>query len=54
MRCHYLSSSNKARAPNRRPRFPLLTLRGLVYSFCAPPASPAAVGEARRSAAEVL
>jgi len=36
-------------APNRRPRFPLGALGGFVHLFCAPPASPAAVGEARRS-----
>jgi hypothetical protein len=39
---------NKAPAPNRRPRFPLGGLACLVYFSCAPPASPAAVGEARR------
>jgi hypothetical protein len=39
---------NYAPAPNRRPRFPLEALRQLVYPYCAPPASPAAVGEARR------
>ena len=35
-------------APNRRHRFPLGTLREFAYLFCAPPASPAAVGEAQR------
>jgi hypothetical protein len=39
---------NKAPAPNRRHRFPLGTLREFAYLFCAPPASPAAVGEAQR------
>jgi len=39
---------NKAPAPNRRPRFPLGLLRGFLYRFSAPPASSAAVGEARR------
>ncbi len=34
-------------APNRRPRFPLGALAEFAYSVCAPPASPAAVGEAR-------
>ncbi len=34
-------------APNRRPRFPLGALAELAYSVSAPPASPAAVGEAR-------
>jgi hypothetical protein len=41
---------NKSPAPNRRLRFPLGALRDFVYLFRAPPASPAAVGEARRSA----
>jgi hypothetical protein len=41
-------SANKAPAPNRRPRFPLGAPAPLVYHLCAPPASPAAVGEARR------
>lgn len=39
---------NNAPSPNRRPRFPLGALGLFVYHFCAPPASPAAVGEARR------
>lgn len=39
-----------APAPNRRPRFPLGGLVWFEYVFCAPPASTAAVGEARRSA----
>jgi hypothetical protein len=39
---------NQAPAPNRRQRFPLDALRGFVYLFRAPPASPTAVGEARR------
>jgi hypothetical protein len=39
---------NKVPAPNRRPRFPLGALAGFVYLFCAPLASTAAVGEARR------
>jgi hypothetical protein len=41
-------SHNEAPAPNRRPRFPLVALFPFVYLFCAPPASPAPVGEARR------
>jgi hypothetical protein len=39
---------NHAPAPNRRPRFPLGTLAGFGYMFCAQPSSPAAVGEAQR------
>jgi hypothetical protein len=39
---------NKAPAPNRRPRFPLGAAGAVVHYFSAPPASPAAVGEARR------
>jgi hypothetical protein len=39
---------NKAPAPNLRPRFPLGKLGCFVCPFCAPPASSAAVGEARR------
>jgi hypothetical protein len=39
---------NKAPAPNRRPRFPLGVFCGFGYPICAPPASQAAVGEARR------
>jgi hypothetical protein len=39
---------NKAPAPNRRPRVPLGGLRECEYYVCAPPASPAAVGEAQR------
>ena len=42
---------NKAPAPNRRPRFPLGGMAPFVYRSCAPPASPAAVGEPRRWAA---
>jgi len=41
-------ASNKAPAPNRRPHFPLGGLGEFEYAVCAPPASPAAVGEARR------
>src|SRR2546428_9879377 len=36
---------NNAAPPNRRPRFPFATARRLGYAECAPPASPAAVGE---------
>jgi hypothetical protein len=39
---------NPAPAPNRRPRFALVTLAQFVHSFRVPPASPAAVGEAHR------
>jgi hypothetical protein len=39
---------NKAPTPNRRLRFPLGALRESLYTFSAPPASSAAVGEARR------
>ncbi len=42
--------SNKAPAPNRRPRFPLGGFGEFEYPVGARPASPAAVGEARRSA----
>jgi hypothetical protein len=42
---------SKAPAPNRRPRFPLGGLARFGHPFCAPPASPAAVGEAHRSVA---
>lgn len=45
---------NKAPAPNRRPRLPLVGLGALVYFFRAPPAFPAAVGEARRSATQIM
>jgi hypothetical protein len=45
---HWLPSPNDTPAPNRRRRFPLGILNGLVHHFCARPASPAAVGEARR------
>jgi hypothetical protein len=45
---------NKAPAPNRRPRFPFAALFPFGYPFCAPPASPAAVGEAQRYAAKPL
>jgi hypothetical protein len=41
---------NFAPAPNRRPRFPLGSSAWFDYLFCAPPVSPAAVGETRRSA----
>jgi hypothetical protein len=40
---------NETPAPNRRPRFPLGAVGEFVYHLCAPPASPAAVGEAQRS-----
>jgi hypothetical protein len=43
-------TANKAPAPNRRPRFPFETLAQFLYIFCAPPPSPAAVGEAQRYA----
>jgi hypothetical protein len=39
---------NKAPAPNRRRRFPIGILGEFDYLVCAPPACPAAVGEARR------
>ena len=42
--------TNAAPAPNRRPRFPLGSLVRIDYHFCAPSPSPAAAGEARRSA----
>ena len=42
-------SPNHAPAPNRRPRFPFAGLIPFEHHFCAPPASPAVVGEARRS-----
>ena len=35
-------------APNRRSRFPLGGLMRFEYCLCAPPATPAAVGEAQR------
>lgn len=41
-------SPNKAAAPNRRPRFPLVTLAAFGNPFCAQGAVPAAVGEPRR------
>jgi hypothetical protein len=41
---------NLAPAPNRRPRFLLGTSAGFEYIVCAPPACPAAVGEAQRYA----
>jgi hypothetical protein len=44
------SIPNLAPAPNRRPRFTLVRLGNLEYRVCAPPASTAAVGEARRYA----
>jgi len=43
------SAPNKAPAPNRRPRFHLGGSGGFEYYVSAPPASPAAVGDARRS-----
>ncbi len=43
-----LKGPNKAPAPNRRPRFPVGSMGGFVYRVCAPPTSPAAVGEAQR------
>ena len=45
-----VSDTNKAAAPNRRPRFAFATLPGFVYSFCARPSSSAADGEPQRSA----
>ncbi len=39
---------NEAPAPNRRPRFPPGVSGGFAYAVCAPSASPATVGEARR------
>jgi hypothetical protein len=39
---------NKAAPPSRRPRLTFRALREPVYPVCAPPASPAAVGEPRR------
>jgi hypothetical protein len=42
-----MTRSNKAPAPNRRPSFPLGGSGGCEYHLCAPPASSAAVGEAR-------
>jgi signal peptidase I len=44
-------TQNKAPAPNRRLHSPLGGLGEFEYLVCAPPASPAAVGEAQRSAA---
>ena len=41
---------NQAPSPNRRPRFPLDAWCKFGYPICALPASPAAAGEARRSA----
>jgi hypothetical protein len=40
---------NKAPAPSRRPRFPLDDLGEYECLDCAPPVSPAAVGEAQSS-----
>jgi hypothetical protein len=45
---------HNAPAPNCRPRFPLGGFASFVYLFFAPPAYPAAVSEARRSAAPTL
>jgi hypothetical protein len=42
------TAANKAPAPNRRPCFPLGGPGSFGYYVCAPPASPAAVGEAHR------
>src|SRR5438093_5234657 len=42
--------ANIAAAPNRRPRFLLSASFPFDYFFCAPHASPAAVGEPRGSA----
>jgi hypothetical protein len=39
---------NEAPAPNHRPRFPFAASFRFDYPICAPPASPAAVGEAQR------
>jgi len=39
---------NRAAAPDRLPRFALAALPRFGYSFCAQPASPAAVGEPQR------
>ena len=43
-----MNSPNKAPAPNRCPRFPFAAPVRFGYLFCAPPAVPAAVGEAQR------
>jgi hypothetical protein len=43
-----MNRPNNAPAPNRRPLIPLGGFAGFDYLFFAPPASPAAVGEARR------
>lgn len=43
-----LTRAEQAPAPNRRPRFPLGASRQFEYLVCAPPAAPAAVGEAQR------
>jgi hypothetical protein len=43
--------ANKAPAPNRRPRFLFGASRWFDCPSCAPPASPAAVGEAQRQGA---
>ncbi len=45
---------NEAPAPNRRLPFPFTSLNGFDHHFCAPPASPAAVGEAQRYAASIV
>ena len=50
VRTHIKPMPNKAPAPNRRPRFPLGARLPFGFPFCAPRASPAAVGEAQRSA----
>jgi len=45
---------NQAPPPNRRPHFPLGSLGDVEHLVCALPASPAAVGEARRYAAPAM
>ena len=44
---------NQAASPNRRPRFAFAALPRFGYSFCARPASSAAVGEPRRSMSKI-
>lgn len=43
-----MTGPNKTPAPNRRPGFPLGSAAWFGCLFCAPPAFPAAVGEAQR------
>jgi hypothetical protein len=43
-----MKRAEQAPAPNRRPRLPLGGVGRFDYTVCAPPASPAAVGEAQR------